>query len=133
MEGKDKFNPCPTVCNICGGTVVYGKMEEFGLEPYQSGYCYHCESCGAYVGTHKNRKKEALGILAYGDTRYLRSICHQKMDEAYYSRNGRRIAYHVLARELGLTKDECHFGHMERDMLERSFAIMSNWKPNQFR
>lgn len=54
----------PKICNICGGKVIYcSNAEIYGVE-YGSGKCYLCTKCGAYVGTHKPRPKEALGLLA---------------------------------------------------------------------
>lgn len=52
----------PTVCNICGGKVSYVSNARVYGSRYGSGWCYLCESCGAYVGTHGPRPREALGI-----------------------------------------------------------------------
>lgn len=57
------FDSRPTICPVCGGNVIYGKMKDFGLTPYQSGYCYICEKCGSYVGTHKNHQRMPLEYL----------------------------------------------------------------------
>lgn len=54
----------PTVCNLCGGSVVYTSNAEIYGREYGSGKCYLCTQCGAYVGTHKPRPQEALGLLA---------------------------------------------------------------------
>lgn len=69
--GYMKYDSRPTVCK-CGGKVIYGRMKDFGITPYKSGYCYFCTKCGAYVGTHENRKKDALGVLSDGRTRRMR-------------------------------------------------------------
>ena len=58
------INTHPTRCNICGGRVTYGSNARVYGREYGSGYCYLCERCGAYVGTHKPRPREALGLLA---------------------------------------------------------------------
>ena len=39
----------PTVCNICGGKVSYVSNARVYGSRYGSGWCYLCESCGAYV------------------------------------------------------------------------------------
>lgn len=57
--GYMKYDSRPTVCK-CGGKVIYGRMKDFGITPYKSGYCYFCTKCGAYVGTHENRKRMRL-------------------------------------------------------------------------
>lgn len=46
------INTHPTRCNICGGPVTYGSNARIYGKEYGSGYCYLCERCGAYVGTH---------------------------------------------------------------------------------
>ena len=58
------INTHPTKCNICGGRVIYTSNSRIYGREYGSGYCYLCQSCGAYVGTHKPRPREAFGILA---------------------------------------------------------------------
>ena len=58
----------PTECNICGGEVEYIPNKQIYGKSYGSGFCYHCTNCGAYVGTHKPRPKDALGILAKPNT-----------------------------------------------------------------
>ena len=128
-----EFDSRPTVCNVCGGHVSYGKMKDLGIPEYQSGYCYHCENCGAYVGTHRKEPKDALGILASGDVRKLRSICHQEFDKYYYSLPGKNRAYYRLSKELGIKYEDCHFGHMDEPMLQKSLNIMKGWKKSCFR
>ena len=67
----------PTVCNICGGKVSYVSNARVYGSRYGSGWCYLCESCGAYVGTHGPRPREALGILADKRMRRLKMECHE--------------------------------------------------------
>lgn len=43
------INTHPTRCNICGGPVTYGSNARIYGREYGSGYCYLCQSCGAYV------------------------------------------------------------------------------------
>lgn len=121
------FDSRPTRCN-CGGTVVYGKMEKFGLRPYQSGYCYICQKCGAYVGTHQNRPKDALGILATGDIRRLRVLCHEEFDKHWMSTAGKSRVYYRLSKEMGIKKEDCHFGYMQKDQLVEALSIMQSWE-----
>ncbi len=127
------FDARPVKCPICGSHVSYGKLTDFGLEPYQSGYCYHCDSCGAYVGTHKNNPKDALGVLSTGNVRRLRAICHEEMEKHYYSSTGRNRAYYSLSKALNLKKDDCHFGHMNEEQLLKALKIMKGWEKMCFR
>mgnify|MGYP002109652123 CR=1 FL=1 len=113
--------------------VIYGKMKDFGLTPYQSGYCYICEKCGSYVGTHRKSPKDALGILACSNTRKLRSICHEEFDKHYYSLTGKNRAYYRLSKELNIKFDDCHFGYMDAATLSRALNIMKGWEKACFR
>lgn len=120
------YDVYPEKCNVCGGKVEYKKLIDAGIEPFQSGWGYICMDCGAYVGTHKNKPKEALGILAHGDTRYLRVLCHKEFDRHWISLAGKNRAYYRLSKLLGIPKEQCHFGHMDNDMLLESLKIMKN-------
>lgn len=120
------YDVYPSKCNICGGEVEYKKLKDVGLESFQSGWCYICTNCGAYVGTHKNRPKEALGILAHKDTRRLRMICHEEFDRHWTSIAGKNRAYYRLSKLLGIPKENCHFGHMDNEMLLKALEAMQN-------
>lgn len=122
-----KFDIYPTTCHICGGKVEYKKMVDVGIKPFQSGYCYICLKCRAYVGTHKNRPKEALGILAHNTTRQLRIICHEEFDKHWMTTAGKNRAYFALSKALGIKKEDCHFGYMDNKMLIKSMEIMEKW------
>lgn len=127
------FDSRPTICPICGGHVSYGKMKDFGINPYQSGFCYHCDQCNAYVGTHRKNPKDALGVLGGYDERKLRFLCHEEFDKHYYSLIGKNRAYNRLSKELNIKFDDCHFGHMNADLLTKSLEIMKGWGKNCFR
>lgn len=123
-----KFDPMPSECNNCGGKrVIYGRMTEFGIKAYQSGYCYYCLDCGAYVGTHMNRPKEALGILSDSKTRKLRVTCHKEIDKHWYSSAGKNRAYYRLSQEMGMKSENCHFGYMDYEQLVEALHIMKKW------
>lgn len=121
------FNTRPTKCPLCDGKVTYGFMKDFGIKPYQSGRCYICTKCGAYVGTHRNNPKEALGLLSDGKTRTLRVICHDEFDKHYSTFRGKNMLYYHLSKEMGIKKDLCHFGYMEYDELIKALEIMKQW------
>lgn len=121
-------NIYPVVCNLCGGKVEYVSNSKIYGKEYGSGKCYLCTSCGAYVGTHKARPKEALGILADKEMRYLKMKCHELFDKKWNTARDRRIArakaYAALAEELGIPISECHFGYFDMDMLHRAYDIL---------
>ena len=115
----------PTKCNICSHQPLeYGRMEDFGLTPYQSGFCYYCRNCGNFIVTHKNDRKKAIGIIADQETKELRAACHEKMDALWSSSRGRRYCYRKLAQGLGIDYDDCHFGHMDKEMLRKALELI---------
>ncbi len=114
----------PTVCNICGGKVSYVSNARVYGSRYGSGWCYLCESCGAYVGTHGPRPREAMGILADKRMRRLKMECHELFDRTWETNAERRERYARLANRLGIPVAECHFGYFDAPMLERALAIL---------
>lgn len=120
----------PKICNLCGGEVelipnklIYGKS-------YGSGLCYHCKSCGAYVGTHKVRPNEALGILADKPMREMKMKCHFLFDKRWEGRKHytRNLCYQRLAQKMGIPHEECHFGWFNMEQLQQAYEILENWK-----
>ena len=133
MRRKGMYDPRPNKCPDCNGNVVYGKMTDFGLKSFQSGKCYYCTNCGAYVGTHQNRPKEALGRLADGKTRHMRMMCHKEFDKHWESTVVMNRLYYRLSKELGMKKEDCHFGYMDYEQLNHAYQIMLNWENFIFR
>lgn len=118
----------PTKCNICGGKVVYKKVEQvYGKKNIKfktSGYCYHCEQCGAVVGTHKSNPKEAMGILADREMCEMRQKSHKLFDTLWKTKEQRTAMYQKLADELGIPFEECHFGYFDKEQLEKIYSIL---------
>ena len=52
----------PTACNLCGGRVEYVPDRKAHGIKRGSGRRCRCTECGAYVGTHAPRPKEAFGF-----------------------------------------------------------------------
>ena len=100
---------------------VYGKQ-------YGSGYCYLCTICGAYVGTHEPRPREALGILANAQMRRGKMMCHDIFDQMWkgkpHSHKKRAAAYRWLAKEMNIPIEECHFGYFNIEQLRRAYKIL---------
>lgn len=114
----------PKTCNLCGGTVklipnklIYGKS-------YGSGLCYFCTDCKSYVGTHKPRPTEAMGILANDTMRKLKTECHDLFDRLWKTQNERRGCYHKLANKMGVPLSECHFGYFDINQLFKALKIL---------
>lgn len=119
----------PTTCNICGGKVIYTSNAAVYGREYGSGMCYLCTECGAYVGTHEPRPKEALGILSNKEMRNMKMACHSLFDAKWKDKpnkgsNPRRKAYHWLSERLGIPEEECHFGYFDVDMLQKAYSLL---------
>lgn len=124
----------PTVCNLCHGKVIYTSNANIYGREYGSGKMYFCTNCYAYVGTHEPRPKEALGILADEPMRAMKVKCHELFDRSWKSKTGyeqkkraRKRAYQRLARQLGIDKEECHFGYFDLEMLNKAYRILCDW------
>lgn len=123
-----QVNTHPTICNLCGGKVIYTSNKIIYGREYGSGKCYFCTNCKAYVGTHKPRPTEALGLLADNKMRELKKKCHAVFDERWLNaadkRGARKAAYQKLADQLEIPVRECHFGWFDMKMLEQAYEII---------
>lgn len=131
------INTHPTRCNICGGSVTYGSNARVYGREYGSGYCYLCERCGAYVGTHKPRPREALGLLADEPMRTGKKMCHALFDPLWQGKpkahKKRNDLYSWLAHEMGIPVEDCHFGYFDIDQLRRAYIILRGIQDKQMR
>lgn len=125
-----RINLEPTECNLCGGKVIYTDNSLIYGKSYGSGKCYLCLSCGAYVGTHVSRPKEAFGILADHIMREGKRECHNLFDSMWNNRKGRRSLYERLAKEMNIPKEECHFGYFDLNQLFTAYNILKTWRNN---
>ena len=124
----------PTRCNLCGGPVIFTSNKIVYGKEYGSGKCYYCTSCHAYVGTHKPRPTEALGLLANQEMRNARMQCHALFDTFWKSKSNsrqRHIArnktYQKLADAMQIPREECHFGYFDLPTLQKAYSIMLSW------
>ena len=118
----------PKICNICGGTVEYIQNKQIYGKPYGSGYCYYCTKCGAYVGTHRIRPIEAMGILANDEMRQMKIKCHDIFDSMWETCGQRKQLYKWLAKQLKIKVEDCHFGYFDMDMLNSAYKILIDKK-----
>lgn len=125
------INLQPTKCNICGGNVIYTSNDKVYGRKYGSGYCYLCANCGAYVGTHKPRPKQVLGLLANAEMRQLKMKCHALFDKHWSTKFEREGCYIQLAQEMGISIMDCHFGHFNLEQLKEAYKILQNWEADE--
>ena len=126
----------PTKCNICGGDVIYTSNSViYGGREYSSGKCYLCTNCHAYVGTHKPRPTEALGLLSNKEMREKKMRCHDLFDTLWKNeptsmkrRIARKAAYQKLSNMMDIPVEECHFGYFDLKQLEKAYAILQKMK-----
>lgn len=123
-----KVNIRPTRCNLCGEKVMFVTNDVIYKRQYGSGYAYLCMGCGAYVGTHKPRPDEALGLLADPGMRCMKMKCHDIFDKIWRTREERNILYKRLAKELKIDEEDCHFGYFDTDMLLEAYKVLNRWK-----
>lgn len=127
----------PTVCNICGGKVLYTSNADIYGREYGSGKCYRCISCGAYVGTHKPRPREALGILADQHMREAKILCHAIFDSKWKgkpkARKKRADLYRWLSRRMDISIEECHFGYFTLEQLRVAYLYLSEIRDEPLR
>ena len=134
-SGQPERRPCavdthPTTCNLCGGQVIYTSNERVYGRKYGSGYCYLSTCCGAYVGTHEPRPREALGLLADSRMRKGKIMCHALFDALWRgkpkARRKRDALYEWLAGQMGLPLADCHFGYFDLQQLRQAYRLLSD-------
>lgn len=122
------MNLRPTVCNLCGGRVVYTSNAKIYGKEYGSGRCYLCTKCRAYVGTHKPRPRDAMGLLANSEMRELKKVCHALFDPLWMGKpkahKKRNDLYYWLSKQMNIPYAECHFGYFDIEQLERAWQIL---------
>lgn len=118
----------PTVCNLCGGKVIFVDNESIYGASYGSGKSYLCTACGARVGTHKPRPEEALGLLADVRMRKGKKYCHDLFDLLWLNEKhrvkARTKAYEWLSERIQVPVDECHFGYFDIHQLRKAYVIL---------
>ena len=124
-----QINLYPTKCNLCGGPVIYtSNAVIYHGKTYGSGKCYLCKNCGAYVGTHAPRPKEALGLLADSNMRKGKILCHEIFDSFWKGKNKahkkREDLYKWLAEQMQIPIEECHFGWFSLEELRSAYSIL---------
>lgn len=119
------INLYPETCNICGGKVsLVSNAKVYGGKTFGSGKCYLCNTCGAYVGTHKQRPTESMGVLADKEMRAMKRACHDLFDSQWSNQQERNAQYCWLAGEMGIDVSDCHFGYFDKQELKKAIGIL---------
>ncbi|HIW72655.1 MAG TPA: DUF3268 family zinc-finger domain-containing protein [Candidatus Levilactobacillus faecigallinarum] len=118
------------LCPYCGGEVVWTSNREIYGREYGNGRCYLCTECGACVGVHDNGKgkgsRRALGLLATPEMRKMKQKCHARFDAVWHTHKRSRAAcYRQLAKLMGISVRQCHFGYFNLADLNRAYQIMA--------
>jgi hypothetical protein len=96
---------------------VYGKQ-------YGDGNMYLCRYCGASVGCHPNTVIP-LGRMADDELKKLKKLAHSYFDPIWQNKKRqRRECYQVLARKMGISVDDCHFGWFDAWQLYKALDIL---------
>lgn len=109
--------PAPTECRLCGGKVEIVRHEVIyhGRTYGEWPWVYRCEDCEARVGLHPFTALP-LGTLADETLRKIRNECKAPFERLWRTGEiGRTEAYQWLAKKLGKSIAECHFGLFEAD------------------
>lgn len=112
----------PTICNVCGGKVIFKRATKYQS---RSGFMYYCTSCHSWVATHPKNQEVALGELGDKETRHKRKELHNWFDKLWETKTEREMYYQKLSKELG--KERCHFSQMNDEELTKSLAIVKKW------
>lgn len=117
--------PVPTCCQFCGSqkvgivnnATIYGKP--YGEWPYM----YLCVGCGAYVGIHP-MTNIPLGTLADAPLRAARKKAKEPFEtwRKQFAKS-RGDAYRILAKEMTLTREACHFGMFDMQQCRLAMEV----------
>ena len=115
MEVKSlNVNLHPTVCNLCGGKVIFTSNKFLYGKEYGSGKCYYCTKCGAHVGTHVPRPDEAYGLLSNKTMQMYRKKCHRLFDNLWKgTKNERKMR-------------TCLYGWLDTKMAIQCFLLLTS-------
>lgn len=123
--------PAPTVCHYCQGDVeLINNVEIYGREYGNWPFAYRCKNCKAYVGLHPHTDIP-LGTLATPLLRKARMDNKEKFNLMMRSCNlSRNDAYQWLADQLGIDREDCHWGWFDASECNRAGRICQMRKLN---
>ena len=87
-------------------------------------YIYFCPLCGATVGAHFSNLAP-MGFPANREIRILRRQAHIMLNNtAKKLKLSTKDSYRWLSEQLHINNEDCHFGMMPKDTLEKAINIM---------
>lgn len=116
--------PVPHECPYCSHQVsivhhdhIYGRA--YGEWPW----VYACDNCGARTGMHPftNIPLGTLADNALREERKRSKPCFERIWKGGYM--DRTEAYEWLAKKLGITKEECHFGLFDAEKCQLAWTV----------
>lgn len=126
------------ICDYCGeeaelvtGAQVYPHMPRLAEK-----VLYQCTPCQARVGCHPGTDKP-LGRLANIELRQAKERAHAAFDPLWQTKmrqtgmpksTARSLAYKWLAREMGLSVDDCHIGMFDIAQCRRVIEICAPYR-----
>lgn len=132
----DALRKLAPVCGECGpGTDITLAQAEH-IYPHRPDlwdgrWYWKCNSCDAYVGTHKGTLTP-LGLPAGAETRRARREAHAAFDPLWQKRQrlsnistgkARGRGYRWLAEQLGIAGKDCHISHMDAATARRVVEV----------
>jgi hypothetical protein len=117
-------------CPYCDAKTVLVDSAEVYSRSY--GMIYLCRPCKAWVGVHKNSKKNvALGRVGNSTLREWKKMAHASFDSLWirkitqgFSKNAsRKMAYKWLALRMGLKPSQTHIGWMDVEQCKQVCEI----------
>lgn len=108
----------PEHCDNCASLNI--AIETYRNAPADSWpMIWRCDDCGSFVGCHPNTQRP-LGKMANARTRHLRAKAHEAFDPIWkeYRLLPRELAYSWLARQLGISPNDCHFALLDQKQLQ---------------
>ena len=128
VKRDEKLQP-PVRCDNCRSKNIEfkHKADLYGTTSGDWPYVWVCNDCKAMVGVHE-ATNQPLGLMASKETRYLRTVAHRAFDpiheEGHYTR---KQAYDWLARQLGISKWECHISWLTPEQLHKAIEVSKEY------
>lgn len=130
--------PATVVCEYCGQDAVLVKGRDIyrgnHRQDYMSADYWFCRPCEAWVGCHRGTTIP-LGRLANAALREAKQRAHAAFDPIWLGERNRKMArgimYHWLARELGISVEDCHIGAFDLETCDRVVSICKTKRPFQ--
>lgn len=114
---------CNNLADFTHGDEVYPHRKDLSGKPF-----WICRDCNAYCGCHKGTDRP-LGTLANKELRHWRKQAHSFFDPLWmHGKLSRGDAYGLLAKDLGIPKNECHIGSFSADQCRGVVAFAKRYK-----